>query len=133
MIQRDPVSTFWGPHKAYMDPLEWPWPFNIHLQLYGLKPGEFFVPADLPELLLPHTLEPLGSPGHFISTNPPWFFQYRHRHDNFRIVATWFTIVHHAFEFNIYHGPQQFAYNERTAPAGTFAWGGSASIAWEAL
>ena len=133
MTQRDPVSTFWGPQKAYMDPLQWPWPFNIHLQLYGLQPGALWDPGDAPEIFLPHILTPIGSPGHFIWFNYPWFFQYRHRHDMFRIRCTWSRVIHQTFEFHIHHGVQQFAYNEITEPAGVFAFDGSASIAWEAL
>jgi len=133
MTQRDPVSTFFGPQKAYMRPDDWPWPFNIHLQLYGFQPGEFWDPSESAEIFLPHVLQPLGSPGHFIFFQFPWFFQYRHRDDNIRIVCTWSRIIHHTFELNIRHGLQQFAYNERTGPEGVFAFGGSASFSWKAL
>lgn len=125
-------TAFWGPQKRYMNYTDWPWPYQIHLQLHDMLPGTYWNGPDGILLQNKRILLPTGSAGNFRLPDPPWFFQYRHRLDKIWIIVQWYTIVHTTFKIQIHHLRQQFAYNEILDPAGVFAYGGYASLAWEA-
>ena len=121
-------STFWGPQFNYMRLEDWPWDLEIHLQLHDMQEGEFWNDADGIILQSPHILLPLGFEGNFLTVDMPFFYQYRHRPELFRIAITSFDQLNFVFSFTIVHGPNQFAYNELTDPAGVFAFGGFATL-----
>lgn len=133
MSYRPKPTTFWGPQKNYMRLPDWPYPFNIHLQLHDLQPGEFWNPTDGAAAQVKRILTPTGSPGNFKLFVAPLFWQYRHKPERFHIHGDFSFPPHTYFEVVIQHGPQQFAYNNITEPEGVFAHSGYASMAWEAL
>lgn len=125
-------TAFWGPQHPYMRLPDWPWPYQIHLQLHDMQPGDLWTDADGILLQTKRILPPTGSPGNFKLGAPPWFYQYRHQVPTIWIVVQWFTIVHTTFLIRIRHLRQQFAYNEILSPDGVFAYGGYATMSWEA-
>lgn len=126
-------TVFWGPNHPYYDLAQWPWPFNIHLQLHDMLPGDLWTDADGILLQQKRILTPTGTPGNFRLGDNPWFYQYRHIPGQFRLVATWFRTVHDTYILNIVHLTQRFSYNQIQSPTGVFAYGGYATLAWEAL
>jgi len=112
---------------------DWPWPFNIHVQFHDLQPGEFWNAPDNIILTSPQILTPTGAPGHWRHVDLPFFFQYRQLFRGTHLIVDSFTQLNRFWRINVVHGPNQFAYNEFTEFDGVFAFGGFATMAWEAL
>jgi len=126
-------TAFFGPQKRYMRTADWPWPYNIHLQLHDMQPGEHW--TDTGGILLQNKriLTPTGIPGTFQIADRPWLYQVRHFIGEFSIIAEYIRPRHNTFDLHLQHLRHQFAYNEVQSPTGVFAYGGYATMSWEAL
>jgi len=126
-------TAFFGPQKRYMRTADWPWPYNIHLQLHDMQPGDYWNDAHGVLLQQKRILTPTGAPGNFKLGANPWFFQYQHAPGYVNLNVQWFVIPHRTFILWPLHLIHRFAYNQIQSPDGVFAYGGYATMSWEAL
>jgi len=126
-------TIFSSPQKSYMRYDHWPWPSCVHLQLHDMQPGDHWNATDGILLQNKRILLPVGGPGNYQLSDPPWFFQYRHRSDKIWIHVFSYTVGHATFEVGIEHHHHKHAHNEIQSPDDVFAYGGYATISWKAM
>lgn len=124
-------STFLGPHHAFYQQADWPAPCRYHLQLHDMLPGSLWNAPEWAIMIQPHILTPTGLWNHWKKGGPPFFYQYKQRLDDIRILVQKFVPVHTFFYIQLKIGETKFAYNELHTPVGVFAYGGSATLSRE--
>ena len=131
MSRRDPVSIFWGPHRGFEDLLVWPPTIRLHLQLFGLLPGSLATPPLPPVLFTPKVLLPTLTPGTWGAFSFPFGFSVTHTAIVRTLLVQEIVTTGLVFTLAIPFALDLWAYNSITAPAGVFAFAGSATLSWK--
>lgn len=131
MPRRDPVSIFWGPHRSFEDLAQWPATIEMHLQLFGLQPGDLTTPP-LPSILFtPKILTPTDTPGRWLIVAFPFAFTLIHTTLERSLSVLRIIDTQPVFNLIVPFAVNVWAYNLLTDPAGVFAFNGSATLSWK--
>lgn len=127
---REPSTKFYGPNYPFVIAAAGQ---EVHVQLHNLQPGQFWNPVWEPQLIRPHILNPFPGRKQWDLIDPPFRFVWIHQVDQMTLDVTNLVGGTKAFEFHIDFAITKWMMNELLVPAGNYAFGGSATLAWKGV
>lgn len=127
---REPSTKFYGPNYPFVIAAVGQ---EVHVQLHNLQPGQHWNPIFEGVLLSKHILLPAIGQKKWQVIDFPFGFEWIHQVDLVRLRVVFLLNGSEVFIFSIQFAITKWMMNELLEPAGNFAFGGSATLAWKGV